>query len=276
MEAIGWETCPQPTRAQLLGGIALFRNAIGDALHSVCLHGSLALGCFNPTRSDVDLLLVVSGALHPDQQRRLAFAVIATANQPHPLELSVMNRDALVRWRHPCPYLFHYSSEWHERLMTALSNADWEDWREREPQQLDPDLAGHVTVARARGVALFGPAPAAVFPEVPPADFQDSILADVLSDVHGLPNLAAVENPVYAVLNACRTLAHLRGGALLSKDEGGAWALLALPWRMSAVAARALECYRRPAEPLPFDRDDLRRFGDYMLAEIRSIIGPRR
>ena len=35
------------------------RNILGDELVGVYLHGSAAMGCFNPAKSDLDLLIVV-------------------------------------------------------------------------------------------------------------------------------------------------------------------------------------------------------------------------
>ncbi|MDD6156298.1 MAG: nucleotidyltransferase domain-containing protein [Lachnospiraceae bacterium] len=39
------------------------RKILGDNLTGVYLHGSAAMGCFNPEESDIDLLVVVKDAL---------------------------------------------------------------------------------------------------------------------------------------------------------------------------------------------------------------------
>lgn len=39
--------------------VELFKEELGGNLVGIYLHGSLAMGCFNPDTSDVDLLLVV-------------------------------------------------------------------------------------------------------------------------------------------------------------------------------------------------------------------------
>jgi predicted nucleotidyltransferase len=41
-------------------------------LVGVYLHGSAATGCFNPDRSDIDLLVVVRQTLSPEQRRAVA------------------------------------------------------------------------------------------------------------------------------------------------------------------------------------------------------------
>ena len=35
------------------------KRIIGDDLAGIYLHGSLAMGCFNPDRSDIDLIVVI-------------------------------------------------------------------------------------------------------------------------------------------------------------------------------------------------------------------------
>ena len=35
------------------------RRILGDKLCVVYLHGSLAMGCFNPEKSDIDMIVVV-------------------------------------------------------------------------------------------------------------------------------------------------------------------------------------------------------------------------
>jgi streptomycin 3"-adenylyltransferase len=64
-----------------------------------------------------------------------------------------------------------------------------------------------------------------------------------VSDFHWGRELAQV-NPVYFVLNACRVRAFLAEGLILSKDEGGEWALAHLAERHAAVIGQALRIYR--------------------------------
>lgn len=59
---------------------------------------------------------------------------------------------------------------------------------------------------------------------MPPSDF----LRSVVSDLRWAFARFDVD-PVYAVLNACRVLAFLHDGAILSKDEAVPWALETLP-----------------------------------------------
>ena len=45
------------------------KRIIGDDLAGIYLHGSLAMGCFNPDRSDIDLIVVTYGPLSFEVKR---------------------------------------------------------------------------------------------------------------------------------------------------------------------------------------------------------------
>jgi hypothetical protein len=61
--------------------------------------------------------------------------------------------------------------------------------------------------------------------------------------------------PVYAVLNACRTLQLLSEGpgTVANREEGARWALDRLPPEHRPLVERALACYRSPAPVTPRD-----------------------
>jgi streptomycin 3"-adenylyltransferase len=226
---------PGEVAAQLDGLVAGLREICSERLVAIYLHGSLALGGFQPGRSDVDVLAIVREPQPEATNDRLRKLLLRLSKDPAPIEISVVAQPDLSPWLHPCGYDFHYS----------------EDWRERAPagRGVDPDLALHVALTRARGRALLGPPPHEVLPEVPHADVLDSIRRDVaesLAQIHA--------KPACTVLNACRTLAWLRDGAFRSKEEGGLWALTALPQELKPAIRFALETYRggapRPCESL--------------------------
>lgn len=257
----GWADCPAPARAHVERLLALLHESLGPALRGVYLHGSLAMGCYNPLRSDIDVLAVADLPLTAAQRAALVVALPAISSPEQPIEISVLHAGALAPWRHPAPYELHYSEAWRARY--AANDAAGEPG-------VDPDLAGHITVTRERGVVLFGPPPGALLPEVPPADFLDSILTDVLSDEFGLAGLTASDNPTYTILNVCRTIGYMKTGRIMSKDEGAMWALIELPWRYGSMTARALEKYRAYADAPAYTREELAQFCSYALSELRS------
>lgn len=253
------DNCPEATRAQLTRLCDGLRAVCGDDLLSVVLHGSLAMGSFSVPRSDIDMLVVLDRPLSVDSRAALTRALLDASAQPHPIEISVLYSRAIAPWTHPAPYEFHFGESWRARAQTAPPGGG-----------TDPDLSGHVFLARARGRALFGPEPADALPEVPEALYRESILADVLSDEFGLPGLLQSATPVYVALNACRTLAYLLDGKLRSKDEGGMWALIELPWWYSSFVAKALEALRAGLPDPDYSIEDRTRFMNYLISRVRG------
>ena len=148
--------------------ISCFREILKTNLVGVYLHGSLATGCFNPRRSDIDLLFLTRRSLSPRSRCSVARALLSLSRSPAPVELSVIKRADLHPWRHPCPYDFHYSESWRDRFVRFLAEPA-HHWA--APESGDPDLAGHITILRSRGKALLGLPIDEVFPEIPHADF---------------------------------------------------------------------------------------------------------
>jgi streptomycin 3"-adenylyltransferase len=260
----GWSDCPADLRRQVGRLLAGFQAVLGENLLGVYLHGSLAMGCFNPLRSDLDLLAVTAEPMAAAARRDLAEFLLAVSRQPAPVEISFLTRDDLDPWRFPTPYDFHYGEDWRPDVTAALATGDWTRW-DAQPR-CDPDLAGHITVTRQRGICLAGLPISVAFPAVPPADYQASILADVLDAHFGLAS--DLSHPVYVILNACRTLAFLRTRQVMSKDEGGVWALAALPEPLRPGAAALLDAYRRRGDEGELSPETIAQLADHLRREI--------
>jgi streptomycin 3"-adenylyltransferase len=235
--------------------VSQFRALLKTNLIGIYLHGSLALGCFNLRRSDLDLLVLTCRTLSPRCRAAVARTLLELSGSPAPVELSVLTQANLYPWRHPCPYDFHFSETWRSDFVRFLADPVY---RWLAPESGDPDLAAHLTVLHARGRVLSGPPIESVFPAIPRADFLDSILQDVLSPEFGFASPTV--SPVYMILNVCRTLAYLRTGQILSKAEGGAWALENLPPEHRTVISSALAVYRSEMDDQAFEAIDLRPF----------------
>ena len=46
------------------------KNILGENLIGIYLHGSMAFGCFNPLKSDIDLILVVKESVSKETKRK--------------------------------------------------------------------------------------------------------------------------------------------------------------------------------------------------------------
>ena len=84
----------------------------------------------------------------------------------------------------------------------------------------DKDLAAHFTVIAQYGKTLYGEPVSDVFGAVPREDYIDSVMQDISGAEEDIR-----EEPVYVTLNLCRTLAFLESGAVMSKKDGGEWAI---------------------------------------------------
>lgn len=259
-----WPTAPPAVRAQVTRIAAALDRRLGGALIGLYLHGSLAMGCFNPARSDLDLLAVVREPLDRPVQLAVARDLLAASGTPVPLEMSVLAWSDLHPWRHPSPYDLHVHESYRVRFERGneelpLSTPD--------QRRLDGDLAAHITHLRDRGVCLRGAPIAEVFPAVPPEDYAASILSDY-DDARD----TIADNPVYGVLNLARVWRHLEEGALSSKEEGGVWALDRVPSNLRSVVAHALAEYRGlPHRPSSRSHlENYAAFVDRRVAELQS------
>lgn len=237
-----WQICPVVIRQQVSDFVRQVKQLLAANFVGAYLHGSLCFGSFNPNRSDIDLLVVTEKAMDNPTRRAVAELLLAISNRPSPIEISFLTRQQLQPWQHPTSFDFHYSETWRDKTRRELDDGSWRQWQVNNATVTgDIDLAGHITVINARGITLDGEVIADVFPTVPLADYRDSILNDIES---GLAEIAT--NPVYTILNTCRTLAWLQDGQVRSKDAGGVWALHHLPDALHPTVQEALNANRSP------------------------------
>ncbi len=236
------------------------RAILGGELVGVYLHGSAVMGCFNPRVSDLDLLTVVRGEL-PDGVRRQYLDMVVTLNDRAPakgIEMSVVPASACRPFVYPTPFLLHFS-------------AMHLDWYRRDPADYivkmrgtDPDLAAHFTILYHRGICLYGRPIRDVFAEVDRASYFDSIRRDIEN-----AETEILDDPIYITLNLCRVLAWAREGLILSKQEGGRWALVQLPTQYHGLIAGALRAYEDDGDFHP-DPELSKAFAAALLREIKK------
>src|SRR5690242_19376551 len=120
MSQYSWATCPAGVRSQIERLLAITQDALQDNLTGVYLHGSLAMGCFNPERSDLDLLVITSEPMSVETKRALVEALLRLSGNPTPIEISFLSAADLMPWRYPTPFDLHYSEDWRSRCEQAL------------------------------------------------------------------------------------------------------------------------------------------------------------
>ena len=229
-----------------------------EKLTGIYLHGSAAMGCFQPEKSDLDYIVVTNGAL-TDAEKREYMDMVIELDREGPakgIEMSIVTKDVCDPFVYPTPFILHYS-----RMHTDWYRKDPEDYI-RKMNGTDQDLAAHFTVIRHRGVRLCGLPICQVFGKVPEEDYLDSILEDVAGAEEDI-----ADNPMYLILNLTRVLAYIREKAILSKREGGEWGLRNLPEKDHALIRSALHEYEDGAT-VRYDPAEARAFAGCMLERI--------
>ena len=216
---------------------------LGGRLVGVYAHGSLLLGGYLPTRSDIDVLVVVEDPLTPEEQADLA-ARLSEDALPCPavgLELSVVLRPVAAAPTARPAFELHVTTAPADRKVV-----------DGHGHPGDLDLVLHFAVCHAVGYAPFA--------EVPPP----LVLAQVADELAW----AAEHNPSeYAVLNACRAWRYAVDGALVSKVDGGRWAETRLDEAELTLVRDAI-ALQSGEETSPLDPDTVRTF----VRRLRDVI----
>ena len=229
-------------------------------LAGIYLHGSAVMGCFNPLKSDIDLIVVVDRPLS-DPVKRAYMDMVVRLNARTPakgIEMSVVLREVCRPFVYPTPFELHFSAghlKWYRD--------DPEDYI-RKMKGEDKDLAAHFTIITKRGKCLYGAPVREVFAEVPCGDYMDSIWNDIAE----APDTIA-DDTMYLTLNLARVLAFKEEGLVLSKREGGEWALGKLPAEYRPLIVDALREYSGNARPA-YDEALARRYAAYTVGRIRQ------
>jgi streptomycin 3"-adenylyltransferase len=183
------------------------RTLPGDVV-GLYLHGSAALGGWNPARSDVDVLVVVDDRALDVTDRLLRLLVESARTAPGTgLECSVVTLAEAKRPRSPWPFLLH----------VAGGHSDIRIVHGRDTPG-DKDLLIHYLICRHRGWAVSGAPPADVFGEVG----EDAVRVYLARELRwGIAHAGLA----YNLLNACRCAFYAENQVILSKLEAGRAAL---------------------------------------------------
>ncbi len=232
-----------------------------ENLTGIYLHGSLAMGCFNPDKSDIDLIIVIENNI-TDIQKLQFMNHIVELNKAAPakgIELSIVREEYCRNFLYPTPFELHFSNA---HLQWFLDNPT--DYIHKM-NGTDKDLAAHFKIIKKYGVVLQGAEINDVFADVPEKEYIDSIWYDVEGAKEDILN-----EPVYIILNLCRVAAFLKNDLILSKKQGGEWALQNLSAQYNAFISKALQSYMRGNE-MDFDRMEAQTFADDMLQMIKDL-----
>ncbi len=176
---------------------------LGDELLGVTLTGSLALDAYEPGRSDIDVIAVVSAPL---ERERAEAIVQATSHRTLPCPAKLLELVVLRRGGPPFELNLNIGAGIpdHVGLHPYAEPLFW--------------FPIDVAIARARGRALLGPPPRELLDEPPRETVRQALLESL--DWH------AEHEPTdpNAILNACRGWRWARTGRWTSKRRAGEWA----------------------------------------------------
>ncbi len=235
------------------------KNILYDNLIGIYLHGSLAMGCYNEKKSDIDLLVVVKNDVSREIKQQYMDMVVALNNKAPSkgIELSIVKEAVCKPFVYPTPFELHFSIT---HLNWYLSNP--RDYIEKM-NGTDKDLAAHFTMIYHRGKTLYGKEIRSVFSEVSSEAYMDSIWLDVKNAKKDI-----IDDTMYVILNLCRVLAYKRERLVLSKQEGGEWALHYLSSsQYKNMVLFALEEYQT-GNTMSITQTDAVKFAEYMLKHI--------
>lgn len=230
----------------------------------VYLHGSLAMGGFNPARSDIDLLVVTATPIAMETKGKLVTYFLEQSRNPFPVEVSFLNLAQLQEWQFPTPYDFHFSEFWRERYEQDVAQETTACLDTEE--KYDIDLAAHFMILNHRGICLEGKPIHEVFPAVPEKDYLMSILddyEDCLEKIH--------QDPIYSILNLIRVYWYIKEGKISSKQEAGEWGTRNLPEEFAPIIEKILKAYEGEELIAKFDGSGLTEIKEYIKGHIESL-----
>lgn len=216
---------------------------LGNRFVGMYVHGSLAIGDFDPTRSDVDFLVVttddVPGRSYEALRKfheNVAAGSLAWAKN---VEGSYI----------PLPALRRYDSN---RTVHPALRCDGSFAKDNHGSEWI--VQRHVI--REKGIVLAGPEPQTIIDPISADDLRAAVVGLLLDwwypQLENSFRIADSEYQAYAVLTMCRALYTFRHGTVVSKPVAGRWAMNSLGERWKLLIGRAMN-WRRGEEMQQLD-----------------------
>lgn len=236
------------------------KEILGDNLVGIYLHGSYVMGCFNPQKSDLDLIIVVNEKMDGASKREVMDMVVSL-NEKGPakgIEMSIVTKTVCKPFVYPTPFELHFSV-----MHLGWYRDNPEDYIQKM-NGTDVDLAAHFTIIGKRGKCLCGQPIEEVFGEVPQKDYMDAIWDDIAEAPEDIGT-----NTMYITLNLARVLAYKKEQLVLSKKEGGEWAIKNLPQDYQLLISDALHEYLDGTD-VSYDLSLAKEYAKYMIGQISN------
>lgn len=237
-----------------------YQLILKDNLVGIYVHGSIAFACYNPDKSDIDFIVTVKESPSLEEKENLINILIDLSSEgpKKGFEMSVVRYDVCKNFLYPTPFELHYSMAYLEECKLDIKNYC------KTMKGIDKDLAAHFTVIKHVGYALCGRPIREVFGEIPKENYLDSIICDIQNAKKDI-----IDNPVYIILNLSRVLAYKSEELILSKKQGGIWAIEHIDKRFSPLIQQALDFYESDKDAnTNFNLELSKEFCEYALKHI--------
>ena len=219
------------------------------------------MGCYNPTKSDIDLIVVVKDSIE-DSVKRTFMDMVIELNEKGPakgIEMSIVKQSVCMPFVYPTPFELHFS----------VAHIDWygkdpDDYISKMKGE-DKDLAAHFTIITHRGKCLYGASITETFADVLVKYYIDSIWNDIADAEEEIK-----DNPMYLILNLLRVLAYLQDGIVLSKKEGGEWGINHIPEMYHGLIQDAMREYADGVD-ITYEINLAKDYAGYMVEQISNI-----
>lgn len=235
-----------------------YYGILGNKLVGIYVHGSIAFGCFNHNKSDIDFIVVVNNTPTIEEKEALIETLLHLSEEAPKkgYEMSVVLSKFCKDFIYPTPFELHYSNFYLQRCKDNL--------REYciSMKGIDKDLAAHFTVIKKIGYTIVGKEITEVFGDISNEYYLDSIKGDIENAADDIS-----DNGTYIILNLCRVLAYKNDGLILSKEQGGLWGKENLPEKFISLLSKALKNYKLEIEEI-FDKELSLEFCNYMIGNI--------
>ena len=257
MTQYDWTNVSKVIKAEVNTLQTEFERILGQTLPGIYLEGSLALGGFQPARSNINIVVVVTEKIAIEQKRELVELLLRISNMPRPLDVYVLATKDLFPLQPPLSYELHYNEQLRETLLQEVRDGNWQHWN--DTTHADSNLTISLAILQRAGIVLSGKPIEETLPAISEATFKTALVQSLEMARARLP-----QHPISFVLNACRTVADLQDDAVLSKDAGGEWGLAHLPERFHALIQQSLALYRGEQLKRPVGHAVLDDFAGYI------------
>lgn len=240
--------------------VDLLFTLLEDQISGVYLYGSAVLGGLQ-VNSDVDLLLITREALTAQQRIQLTAQLMKVSGrvgckERRPIELTILHEHILQPLRFPPRYEYMYGEWLRDELERGMIPEADED----------PDVAILLWQARKHSIALYGPPPETLLPEVPLAVVLDAIRQ---SKPGLLRALNGDERNV--LLTLTRMWYTLENQTIASKSSAARWAIARIPHSLRWLMEMASDAYQGlQTDEWSGHEEQVQQVADWLAAQIDS------